>query len=347
MEKINEVIESVKTKEIVDIGIAVGSLVLFIFLSSIFAKIIMRCLKMNPNRLSKKSKVYKMLKFIWIISGTYVSLLILRLPQDFMAIITKIFKLSMIYGLTRLCANLVRPSSKILSRVKEDDDDANEHTINFAIKFVRGIIYVIGAFIFISELGYDLSGLITGLGIGSVVLALAAQDLAKNLFGGFAILTDKTFSVGDTIEVKGVFGTVEDITFRTTRIRKLDDTVITMPNSILADSDIINWNKIEKRRYDCELKLSLEMPQIEINKIKSNVINVLEENENVIKGSVRAYFSEISKDGYIIKIYLYTSITNYDEYIEFINNINSQIISVLEHKNVKLINPTYDINLNK
>lgn len=348
MERINEVIESIKSKEIVDIVIAVGILVLFIFFSSIFAKIIMKSLKIRPDRLSKKSKIYKISKFIWIIAGTYISLLILRLPQNFMAVITKIFKLSMIYGITRLLANIVRPNAKMLNKMRNNsENEANEHTMNFVIKFIRGIIYVIGSFIFISELGYDLSGLITGLGIGSVVLALAAQDLAKNLFGGFAILTDKTFSVGDSIEVKGVFGTVEDITFRTTRIRKLDNTVITMPNSVLADSDIINWNKIEKRRYDCELKLSLEMTQLKINEIRNKIIEELEKNKDVINESVRAYFGEIAKDGYVINIYLYTSITNYDEYIEFVNNINSQIIALLENKHIKLINPTYDINLNR
>ena len=209
MKKLLDCIEYIKAKEIVEILIAVGVLVGFIILSSIFAKIIMKCFKIKSDKFTKKTKIYKISKFIWIISGTYISLLILELPSDFMAIVTKIFKLALIYGVTRFCANLVRPNTKLFTKIKESEKNtANEHTMNFAVKFIRGIIYVIGAFIFISELGYDLSGLITGLGIGSVVLALAAQDLAKNLFGGFAIVSDKTFVIGDTIEVKGVYGTV-------------------------------------------------------------------------------------------------------------------------------------------
>lgn len=344
MKKLLDCIEYIKAKEIVEILIAVGVLVGFIILSSIFAKIIMKCFKIKSDKFTKKTKLYKISKFIWIISGTYISLLILELPSDFMAIVTKIFKLALIYGITRFCANLVRPNTKLFTKIKESEKNtSNEHTMNFAVKFIRGIIYVIGAFIFISELGYDLSGLITGLGIGSVVLALAAQDLAKNLFGGFAILSDKTFVIGDTIEVKGVYGTVEDITFRTTRIRKLDNTVITMPNSVLADSDIINWNKIQKRRYDCDLKVSLQMSQKQINDIIKKLAFELQKNKDIIKNSIRVYFSDIEKDGYNIKIYLYTNIIDYDEYIEFVNNVNSQILALLEHENVKLIYPTIQI----
>lgn len=344
MKKIIECIEYIKSKEIVDIAIAVGVLIGFIILSSVFAKIIMRCFKIKSTKLNKRNKIYKILKFIWIISGTYVSLLILDLPENFMTIITKIFKLTIIYGLTRFSANLVQPNSKLFNKIKDSDNEhINEHTMNLGVKFIRGIIYIIGAFIFIAELGYDLSGLITGLGIGSVVLALAAQDLAKNLLGGLAIISDKTFVIGDTIEVSDIYGTVEDITFRTTKIRKLDNTVVTVPNSILSDSNIINWNKISKRRYDCDLKVSLQMSQKRINEVIKKLSADLQKNKHVIKDSVRAYFSDIQSDGYNIKIYLYTDITDYDNYIEFVSCINSQILELLEHENVKLIYPTIQI----
>ena len=67
------------------------------------------------------------------------------------------------------------------------------------------------------------------------------------------------------------------------------------------------------------------------------------QHDNIIKNSIRVYFSDIEKDGYNIKIYLYTNIIDYDEYIEFINNVNSQILALLEHENVKLIYPTIQI----
>ena len=347
MDKLREVIEVINAKEIIDIVIALVILAVFILLRSIFAKIIMKCFRIKQEKPAKKSKIYKLLKFIWLISGIYISLLFLGLPGDFMAIISKIYKLTLIYSITRLVANLIMPSAKIFDKMKFDSESKNKYTVNFAIKFLRVIIYIIGTFVFIAELGYDLSGLITGLGIGSVVIALAAQDLAKNLFGGVAILTDKTFVIGDTIQVNNVFGVVEDITFRTTRIRQADNTIITMPNSILSDSDIINWNKVKKRRYDCDLKLSLQTSQKQINDLIKKLSFELQKNKNLIKDSIRVYFSGIERDAYNIKIYLYTEITDWDEYIEFVSNINSQVLALLEYEGIKLIHPTYDINMVK
>lgn len=345
MEIIKEFIEQIKSKEMIDIAIAVGILVGFIILSSIFAKMIMKLFKIKPEKLARKSKIYKILKYIWIISGTYLSLLILGLPINFMQVVTKIFKLIIIYLITRLAANLIQPNTRIFDRMRLESSHKNEHTIRFVVKFIRAIIYIIGAFIFIAELGYDLSGLIAGLGIGSVVLALAAQDLAKNLFGGLAIITDKAFIIGDTIEAKGVYGVVEDITFRTTRIRKLDNTVTTMPNSVLADSEIINWSKIKKRRYDCEFKLSLETNQKEINSLIKKIAFELQKNSNIIKDTIRVYFSGIESDGYKITIYLYTKIIDYDEYIEFVSDLNSELVDLFNKENIKLIYPTYDVHM--
>lgn len=345
MNEIKEFIEIIKSKEIIDIMIAVGILFAFIILSSIFAKIIMKCFKIKSEKLTKKPKAYRAIKFIWIISGTYISLLFLALPANFMSIITKVFKLALIYGITRFVANLIQPNMKLFEKIRNDNEHKNEHTVKLIVKCIRAVIYLIGAFIFIAELGYDLSGLITGLGISSVVIALAAQDLAKNLFGGFAIITDKTFIIGDTIEVNGVFGVVEDITFRTTRIRKVDNTVTTMPNSVLADSEIINWSKIKKRRYDCEFKLSLETNQKEISSLIKKIAFELQKNSGIIKDTIRVYFSGIESDGYKITIYLYTKIIDYDEYIEFVSDLNSELVDLFNKENIKLIYPTYDVHM--
>ena len=344
MEEFKNFLEVMKTKDVVDYMIAVGVILAFILLSSLFAKIVMKLLKIRPGKLERKSKLYALTKFIWIVSGIYIAILLFKLPQPWMYSITKIYKLIIIYGLTRLVAQFVRPSTKFFEKFSGSENGKNERAIEFGVKFVRGIIYVVGAFIAIAEIGYDLSGLVTGLGIGSVVIALAAQDLAKNMFGGFAILTDKTFIIGDTIEVKGIYGTVEDISFRTTRIRKIDDTVVTVPNSVLADSEIINWNKIKRRRYDCSLKVGFDKKQKEINDIIKKLSFEFQKNKEIIDKSARVYFAGIEQDGYKIAIYMYTKVTNYDDYLEFINNINSSIIEVLDKENVKLIYPTYHIN---
>lgn len=343
MEKILYFVDVMKTREIKSYMISVLILILFFLLSSICAKIIMKCFKIKPEKLERKSKIYKLIKFTLNVLGVYISIIVLDFPESWIYKVTKIFKLIMICLFTKIIAQFIRPSSKLFEKFSGENDSKNKSTIKFAIKFVRGIIYSIGAFIFISELGYDLSGIITGLGIGSVVIALAAQDLAKNLFGGVAILTDKTFVIGDVIDVGGTSGTVEDITFRTTRIRKYDDSIVTMPNSMLADSEIINWSRLNKRRYECTLKVGFDTSKKDINDIINKIGFELQKNEDIIKDSFRIYFSKIEKDGYEIFMYMYTSAVNYDTYLEFIDGVNDSIVELMEKENVKLVYPTYKI----
>ncbi len=343
MENIKFFIDTMKAKDIKSYIVSGGILIAFLLLSSVFAKLIMKCFKIKPEKLQSKSKVYNLIKSVINIVGIYIAILVLELPNLWSYKITKIFKLLMIYLVTRVIAQLIRPSSKIFEKFSTDKDSKNESTIIFGVKFIRAIIYIIGVFIFVAELGYDLSGIITGLGIGSVVIALAAQDFAKNLFGGVVILTDKTFIIGDIIEVNGTSGTVENITFRTTRIRKFDDSVITMPNSVLADSEIINWSKLNKRRYECTLKVGLDTKQKDINDIIKKIGFELQKNKDIIKDSFRIYFSGIESDGYKIYIYMYTDIINYDDYLDFIDGVNDSIVALMEKEQIKLIYPTFEI----
>ena len=224
-----------------------------------------------------------------------------------------------------------------LMSIKESEKNtSNEHTMNFAVKFIRGIIYVIGAFIFISELGYDLSGLITGLGIGSVVLALAAQDLAKNLFGGFAILSDKTFVIGDTIEVKGVYGTVEDITFRSTRVRTFENSVVNIPNAVIANDSIINWSRMEKRRNKVNLCLDLDTPLEKVQIVQKRIKELLVQHDDVIDDTIIVRFDNITDNGINLMVCSYTNSIDYASFLEEKEKINFKIMQILREENVEL-----------
>ncbi len=182
---------------------------------------------------------------------------------------------------------------------------------------------------------------------GGVIVALAAQDIAKNLFGGVAIITDKPFIVGDYIETDKYQGTVEDITFRSTRIRTNENTLVTIPNSTLSNASIINWSKLEKRRFDVSLNLPLEISSEKIESIISKLELVLSSNEDVVKDSVRINLNKIDTDGINIWIYLYTTNTVYDDYFKFKQKINDCVLKVLEAENIKLAYPGRSVYLHE
>ena len=124
-------------------------------------------------------------------------------------------------------------------------------------QFGKLVVGAIALMVALSALGYPVTSVIAGLGIGGVALALAAQKTVENLFGSVSILADQPFQVGDTIRVDTVEGTVETIGLRSTRMRTVDRTLIIIPNGKLADMRIESLGPRDRMRFATRLSLVL------------------------------------------------------------------------------------------
>lgn len=353
MERINEIIEQVKQipmETLINILIALVIVAIFYLFSYLFAYFIIKIFNMkvkNKNKI-KKNSFYKPIQLAVALFGVYLATLFLNLPSEAMNVITKIFKICIICLTARGFANMIKPTSKFIKKLQNNSKlNGNDTVINFVIKTVRGIIYIIAGFMIITEFGYNLNGLVAGLGLGGVIVALAAQDIAKNLFAGFAILFDKPFSVGDWIEAKTIEGTVEDISFRSTKIRTADNTIVTIPNNLLADDKVVNYAKMEKRRYLTNLVVVLDTSIQELSDLMEKMKFVLSNHEHVLPDSVQIHFDKITDDGLNIFIYLYTDITDYVGFLDFKESINLVLLHVLEAQKIELAYPTKTVYLKK
>lgn len=260
MEVINSVInyfKNISTEQILTMFIAIVIVILFCLLSSLIAYGIIKIFKWkSKGKEIRENSLYKPLKSVIIWIGLHIAVLTLGLPNNLTAICNKIFRIGIIIILAVGIANIFSPDSKIFKKIANHRRiKGNQTLVNFISKVTKGIIYVIAVFLVMTELNFNLSGLIAGLGLGGVIVALAAQDIAKNLFGGMAIILDKPFSVGDWIQTTNYSGTVEDITFRSTRLRMTDNTVVTIQNSTLSNEPVINYARLPMRRYSTTLNL--------------------------------------------------------------------------------------------
>lgn len=161
----------------------------------------------------------------------------------------------------------------------------------------------------------------------------------ENIINGTAIAIDKPFIVGDYIKIGNYEGTVIEVKFRCTRIRTPDDSVVTIQNSTIANAEIVNYSRRTKRRKDIILNLPLEIKSTDLERIKERLKEVLEMDEDVVKGSVRTFIETIETDGIKLKIYLYTNILDYDEFTEFETKMNLITIKVLETEGIKISYP--------
>ena len=329
------------------------SLYIIIFskiISSLIAYIIIKMFNLKEKDKSKikKNAFYKPIKTIILLIGIYVSTLLFNIPENIKLIIYKVFKICVILVTSKGFLNLFNTDSYTFKKIEKTlNFKGNDALVKFVSRALKILVYIVAGFIIVSEFGYNLGGLVTGVGISSVVIALAAQDLAKSLFGGLCIILDKPFSIGDYIVVNNYEGVVEDVTFRTTRIRNLENELIIIPNSEITADYISNWSKRNSRKYEMNLVLELGTSIEKIVDFKNAVLLVLQNENHVLKENIRIYFDTISDNGFDVKINCYTDILPYNDFLNYKEELNLKILNLLQIKNIELAYDSKTIYLKK
>ena len=248
----DNLIDSITQNSATDYLVAIIIILAFTIIGPALSSFLLKICHVKEKRILriKRHAFYKPLKSFFSILGIYIALRTLTLPDKLSIFVEKTFRILTIIIVAKAIANLFNANSNNYERIQKFlNFTGNDALIGFISKIIKALIYIIAGFIIVNELGYDLSGLIAGLGVFSAVVALAAQDLAKNIIAGCSIITDKPFDVGDYIELNGLTGTVEDVTFRSIRIRNIENQLIVVPNSLISTSTLINYTKMQKRRY--------------------------------------------------------------------------------------------------
>ena len=190
METIKTFIEGIKAKDIADIFISIAILVIFFVLSIWLPRLLLKIWKVNEKdkKVLKENDTYKGLRSIFLCFGIYLALIILALPATAMAFCIKLIRVAVILSIAKILVGMISPTSKLMKKVKGNEKlQENQKLIQTGTKLLKVLIYIVAGFMIISEFGYDLNGIITGLGLGSVVIALAAQELVSNLLSGMAM----------------------------------------------------------------------------------------------------------------------------------------------------------------
>ena len=354
MEQISNIISNITSVQIIDILIALLIIVIFRVLSSTISYAIIRMFKFKAKSAKeiKESAFFKPLKLFFIILGIYLAILFLKVPLNIseptMQMVTTIFKIiSVIAFAIALAKSFTIQSSLIKKMKKTSKRELDDATIEFILKIVRVLIYIIAIFVVLALLKIDLTGLIAGLGIGGVIVTLAAQDTAKNLFGGVVIFLDKPFNVGDWVQMDAYEGTIEDITFRTTRIRTFENSLLNVPNSIISNASVINWSKMQTRRYKANLRIDFNTSIEKLERVKARIEEMLKERESIVDDATIIRYDNINENGINMLIYTYTDSINYASYLSEVEKINFKIMRIMEDEKVKLAYDTKNISIEK
>ncbi len=296
----------------------------------------------------KQMALYDSIRRFITLFGIYIAIIYLKISDKQMQIVTKTFKILTIFIFTVGIANSITSETLLLKKIQDKlKGESTDGMLNVIAKGMKFVIYIIGGFLIITELGYNLSGLVTGLGLGTVVLTLAAQDTAKNLFSGLTIALDKPFVVGDWIKVAGYEGKVEAITFKSTRIRTVENTIANIPNTLISSDTLLNETKRKRRRYSTNLIFSFNTSLDKLKDVTAKIDFMLKHNDDVISNTVNVKFVGIEDSGYKVMVYCFTNTAEYLRFLRQAEFINYQIMEIINKEKAELAYPSSTIYLKK
>jgi MscS family membrane protein len=210
-------------------------------------------------------------------------------------------------------------------------------------RVTKVVVFTLAVVSLLSELGYPVASLVAGLGIGGLALALAAQKTVENLFGTFSISADQPLREGDFVRIDSSMGTVESIGLRSTRIRTLDRTIITIPNGKLADLRIETFAPRDRIRLSCTLSLAYGTTVAQMRQVLGQVEAMLKAWPRVAQDSVSVRLREFGASSLDIEIQAFLETTDYGEFMLFRQEALLGFMGVVEGAGTSLALPARDL----
>jgi len=333
---------------IANILASILSLIFFLYLRKMFTKLVITIL--HP--LTKKTetfyddRVLSALKgpisFSFVIIGFSLFFSLLFIENDW---IKKIINSMIIYDIFWVIYELTHALREVVYKFTGKFNPELSHEMGkFILTFIRGVILALGLGAILQLWGINVAGLLAGLGIGGLALALAAKDTAANLFGSIALLLDKSIRIGEWIRIDGVEGVVEDIGMRTTKIRTFKKSLITLPNQVIANTHIENFSRRQIRRIKMNIGLTYDTSSEQIENIISDIREMLRNHEGISQESTMLVnFTTFNDSSLDILIYTFANTSSWRKYMNIKEDVNIKIMKIVEKNGSSFAFPSQSI----
>jgi len=212
-------------------------------------------------------------------------------------------------------------------------------------KVLKVFVIIIGSLYFLSNLDVDIWPLITGLSIGGLAFALAAQDTIKNFFGSLMIFLDKPFQIGDWITSGDVDGTVEEVGFRSSRVRTFTNSLVYIPNGKLADAMIDNHGLRIYRRFYTKISITYDTPPHLIELFVEGLNRIVADHPHTRKDAYHIYLNDMADSALHIMFYIFFSAPDWGAELKYRHEVIISIIRLAESLHVRFAFPTQTLHL--
>lgn len=284
-------------------------------------------------------------KFAIILLGIWIAIHRLVYPDSFVKVVDNAYSILIVLDITWFFGRLFSSLLQVYWG-KQSNGQANK-MMPIIKRTILVIVWLIGIVMALSNVGVNISALLGTLGIGGIAFALAAQDTVKDVFGAFTILTDKPFSIGDTIRVDSYEGTVVDVGVRSTKIMNYDKRIITFPNYKITDTSIVNISSEPMRRVVLNLGLTYDTTSEKMKEALELLKSIPKRVENVSSNpsDIVAVFTEYS-DSALVIMYIYF-IEKQGDILGVTSNMNMEILAAFNKAGLNLAFPTRTVYIQK
>jgi len=230
--------------------------------------------------------------------------------------------------------------------VSSDDDSVKGQFVPVIKQSLRIFTVIIGLLTILASLDVDIKALLGGLGIGGVAIALAAQDAVGNFIGTLSIFTDRPFKVGDWIIVGDkVDGNVEQIGFRSTKVRTWPKTLMSIPNKVLATQIVDNWSRMPKRRVKMTIGVTYSTTPEQMEELVQRIREMLKQDDGVNQEFMLVRFTDFGASSLDIFLYYFTSSIKWGEHLAVRERVNLNIMRIIREMGLSIAFPTRSIHV--
>jgi len=202
--------------------------------------------------------------------------------------------------------------------------------VQLGMKLSKIMAVIVGTLVIFYIAGINIAAVLTGLGIGGIAIAFAAQKTLENLFGGIMIISDQPIRVGDFCRAGEHLGTVENIGLRSTRIRTLERTIVSIPNGQLAQMSLENYAMRDKIWFHHTLQLRYETTGDQLRYILAGIREMLYEHSKVESSSARLRFIRFGKSSLDLEVFAYVLETTYETFLHIQEDLLLRIMDIIE-----------------
>lgn len=292
--------------------------------------------------------IHKPLRWIILLVGFNISISALTFNKEIDAFLigfSNSIKIFLIAWILFLVVDFLYSGSRVF--LKKSHNQSFYNFMNLSKKFVKIIIAVVSIIFFLDLWGYNVNGLIASLGLVGMAVALAAQDTTKNIFGALMIFADTPFKVGDWIQTPQAEGTIEEIGMRSTKVRTFEDSLVSVPNGVVANTPITNWSAMTKRRIKMTLGLTYSTTPEQMKNILKEMRELLQNDPDIDQKTIFVNFTEYSSSSLDIFCYFFTKTTVWGEYLAVREKINLEFMRIVQNNGASFAFPSQSIYIEK